>query len=93
MIDGMIDGYALTLLEKLCEAVEKLNEGLSQRVVAAWAGKCPECLLEDGAIFIVQADQRISVRCLFSGGCCKPRQVLVDDNTWVEADAYGNVYE
>jgi len=86
----MIDGYALNLLEKLCEVVEKLNEGLSQRVVAAWAGKCPECLLE--AIFIVQIDQRILVKCV-SGACYKPHQMLGDDSTWVETDARGNFYE
>jgi len=61
-------------------------------VVTAWTGLCPECL-EDGAIFMVRADASVSVRCLAASGCYKPRQVLGDDNYWVEADIYGNFYD
>jgi len=88
----MIDGYALNLLEKLCEAVEKLNEGLSQRVVSALVAKCPECH-EDCGIFMVHSDKSIAVRCT-NIGCYKPNQVLLGDpNCWVETDVHGNVYE
>jgi len=64
-------------------------------VVTAWPGSCPECL-EDGAIFMVHSDESVSVRCLTTSGCYKPRQVLLGDGNywvWVETDVYGNFYD